>query len=518
MSHSRQTEHYHLPLYNGTDIINPLTDFNDANSAIDEAIYDANENAADAKSVAETAAGAVSQYDARISAVEAGMSGFDGRVDATQLMIAPAFNPLKSDGYNEGDKVTFEDKFYVFTRNHSGAWSASDVDEITVAEVLGEGSGDYDARITAAQNTADTAVAAASAAQSAADTAQLSANSAQSTAAEALAKASAVRNKKVLIIADSYGMRDVDNNFCKLLTDKYPGIYDTVAEGGYGYTNGTFLTMLTDKLATMTTAEKEAVTDVLFCGGWNDARELKAGRQTAASLVAAIKDTHDYANLNLPNAVCHAVFMGWQTYAHTQEGVDYASLLTAIACYNSYGSGNNAPFESVQYIMRDCANFDNTYFHPNALGGAYLANAVHACVMGGDYHFNTKHEYHVTTSPFDGGVITGFTGGTMRYSIFDGITKINAINVAVNGSPTASMICQFKDSTCPYAFPDDAPTHNIYVPIIFSGTINGESVGYEPLYGILSGNKLNAYYKGGAITSINGIMAFEVTIDNTQWV
>lgn len=511
MSHSRQTEHYHLPLYNGTDIINPLTDFNDGNSAIDEAIYDANENAADAKSVAETAAGAVSQYDARISAVEAGMSGFDGRVNATQLMIAPAFNPLKPDGYNEGDKVTFEDKFYVFIRNHSGAWNASDVNEITVAEVLGEGSGDYDARITAAQNTADAAAGAASAAQ-------LSANGAQATATEALAKASAVRNKKVLIIADSYGMRDTDNNFCKLLTNKYPDIYDTVAESGYGYTNGTFITMLTDKLATMSTAEKEAITDVLFCGGWNDARELKAGRQTVSSLVLAIKDTHDYANLNLPNAVCHAVFMAWQTYAHTQEGADYESLLNAMACYNSYGSGNNAPFESVQYVMRDSANFDETFFHPNALGNANLANAIHACVMGGSYHFSSKYEYHTKTSPFDGGVITGFTGGTMRYSIFDGITKINAINVAVSGSPTASMICKFKDSHCPCAFPDTPSVHSIYVPIIFSGTINGESVGYEPLYGILVNNKLNAYYKGGAITSIDGIMAFEVTIDNTQWV
>ena len=39
MSHSRQTEHYALPLYDGTDIINPLTDFNDANSLIDETMY-----------------------------------------------------------------------------------------------------------------------------------------------------------------------------------------------------------------------------------------------------------------------------------------------------------------------------------------------------------------------------------------------------------------------------------------------------------------------------------------------
>ena len=40
MAHSRETEHYQLPLYNGTDIINPLTDFNNANEKIDEVLYD----------------------------------------------------------------------------------------------------------------------------------------------------------------------------------------------------------------------------------------------------------------------------------------------------------------------------------------------------------------------------------------------------------------------------------------------------------------------------------------------
>ncbi len=486
MSHSRQTEHYGLPLYNGTDIINPLTDFNNANEAIDEAVYNANQRSVEAKEIAENSSATVEQFDARIISAQ-----------------------------NTANEA------------NTNASSAQATAEEAIASVDG-----FDARITTAQNTANEANTNANSAQATADeaiasvdgldarvtTAQNTANTAQTTATEALAKASAVRNKKVLIIADSYGMRDENNNFCKLLTDKYPDIYDAVAMSGYGYTNGTFLTTLTDKLTTMSASEKEAITDVLFCGGWNDARELKAGRQTISSLVLAIKDTHDYANLNLPNAVCHAVFMAWQTYAHTQEGADYESLLNAMACYNSYGSGKNAPFESVQYVMRDSANFDETFFHPNALGNANLANAIHACVMGGDYHFSAKYEYHTKTSPFDGGVITGFTGGTMRYSIFDGITKINAINVAVSGSPTASMICQFKDSHCPCAFPDTPTNHAIYVPIIFNGTINGESVGYEPLYGILVNNKLNAYYKGGAITSIDGIMAFEVTIDNTQWV
>lgn len=40
MSHVNTTPHYGLPIYGENDIINPLTDFNDANSAIDTALYD----------------------------------------------------------------------------------------------------------------------------------------------------------------------------------------------------------------------------------------------------------------------------------------------------------------------------------------------------------------------------------------------------------------------------------------------------------------------------------------------
>lgn len=40
MSHVSTTTHYNLPIYGGTDIINPLTDFNGTNEAVDTAIYE----------------------------------------------------------------------------------------------------------------------------------------------------------------------------------------------------------------------------------------------------------------------------------------------------------------------------------------------------------------------------------------------------------------------------------------------------------------------------------------------
>ena len=71
MSHAGQTLHYGLPQYEGTDIINPLVDTNDAYSAIDEAIYN----------VASAAATAVQTANEVKDDIE-GTGGVDSRISA----------------------------------------------------------------------------------------------------------------------------------------------------------------------------------------------------------------------------------------------------------------------------------------------------------------------------------------------------------------------------------------------------------------------------------------------------
>lgn len=127
MSHSRQTEHYDLPLYNGTDIINPLTDFNDANEAIDRAIYNANQSASSANTKADSAVAAVADYDERITAAENKADSALTKNSDTEKMIANEFDPLKDGGYAIGDSVTYNDKLYTFINPHTGAWDAGDV-------------------------------------------------------------------------------------------------------------------------------------------------------------------------------------------------------------------------------------------------------------------------------------------------------------------------------------------------------------------------------------------------------
>lgn len=136
MSHANETLHYHLPKYVGTDIINPLTDFNDANDVIDEALYNANQTAANAVEIAQSASGEVGSYDARITAAETLANTAITKADNTMDMIADEFDPLKEGGYQIGDSVIYNQKLFTFINPHTGAWDAGDVKQGTITEAV----------------------------------------------------------------------------------------------------------------------------------------------------------------------------------------------------------------------------------------------------------------------------------------------------------------------------------------------------------------------------------------------
>lgn len=138
MAHSRETEHYQLPLYDGTDIINPLTDFNNANEKIDEAIYNANQHADSAVSTAQGAVQQVGTYDDRITVAQEAADGAVIKADNIEAMMAEKFNPLKENGYQIGDIVIYNGKLYSFINPHTGAWDAGDVKVTTIGNAVGE--------------------------------------------------------------------------------------------------------------------------------------------------------------------------------------------------------------------------------------------------------------------------------------------------------------------------------------------------------------------------------------------
>lgn len=136
MAHSRETEHYQLPLYDGTDIINPLTDFNNANEKIDETMYNVAQRAASAEQSAQQSATAVTQYDERVTEAERIANEAGIKAENTMQMIAEEFDPLKEGGYKIGDSVIYNQHLFTFINPHSGAWDAGDVVEQPISDAL----------------------------------------------------------------------------------------------------------------------------------------------------------------------------------------------------------------------------------------------------------------------------------------------------------------------------------------------------------------------------------------------
>lgn len=136
MSHTNQTQHYQLPQYVGTDILNPLTDTNEAYQKIDETMYNVSQEAGQASSEVAQAVATVEAMNQRVAVVENEATELASGVEQTRLMLAEPFNALKSGGYKTGDYVIEDNKLYKFIKPHMGAWSASDVEEISVTDVL----------------------------------------------------------------------------------------------------------------------------------------------------------------------------------------------------------------------------------------------------------------------------------------------------------------------------------------------------------------------------------------------
>jgi hypothetical protein len=90
MSHVSTTAHYHLPIYGGSDIINPLTDVNGTNEALDTAIYEVAQ---------ELASGVTDIADVKNKVGDASL-------DTASQNLSGAVNELKSAIDTQGDDIT----------------------------------------------------------------------------------------------------------------------------------------------------------------------------------------------------------------------------------------------------------------------------------------------------------------------------------------------------------------------------------------------------------------------------
>lgn len=217
----------------------------------------------------------------------------------------------------------------------------------------------------------------------------------------------AVRDKrKMLLIADSYG----DNPRATLFwTTQIQSIYTDArakAHGGYGFMTFSipspdycFLGLLKEFKSELTDAECAEITDIVVCGGWNDAWQVTQNGKSASDVLQPIRDFVDYANTNFPNAIPHIGFIGWQSNDVTQADPTTEADLNLIQdMYEKTRYKNLHVLAGVSSIMKNTRYLDNSYSHPNNSGGAALGLGILTAMFGG---FNFAYNHSISNTDVD---------------------------------------------------------------------------------------------------------------------
>ena len=215
--------------------------------------------------------------------------------------------------------------------------------------------------------------------------------------AEATARAAAdnALDEKITTLVNSSGIRSV---VC--IGDSYAGVYPgnrwlallkdilnipddkffwKAAPGG-GFANGagngnSFLERLTSVAETMTDEQKNAITQVIVCGGANDAGLIVTG-----TVEPAIKNFCAYANATFKNAEICIGFIG-----NAYNGETVRNYQLTMQLYRQCaGFGKRTRYlNDVEWVMYNKNYMLDDLLHPNDAGSKALATAIANCLYSG---------------------------------------------------------------------------------------------------------------------------------------
>lgn len=316
------------------------------------------------------------------------------------------------------------------------------------------------------------------------------------------------KEHRFLLLADSYGMKDSSKpTWTELITDWYPGTrHKSVSSVGFCTSSQHvvdfnflgYLKRFTDEL---TLEERKAITDIIVCGGWNDARYLSQGG-TEQNISNAIKSFVDYSEINYPNAIVHIGFIGWQTADNLQPETTAGDL---IKVENTYLGTKHKTLHSMSYIsdiMKNSAFMDSSKFHPNPAGSLELAKGIISSLYG-DYKYTYKRTLTTDDVIFRSGVTGSISSGSIE--VVGNIAKIKFLLTVTGDFTSQDVAFTFKDNVLPFGYNGGI---NL-IPYNFSSN--------EMLYGGISSNKtLQLYPRSVSKVYTNQLLVIDITL-NTKY-
>lgn len=182
-----------------------------------------------------------------------------------------------------------------------------------------------------------------------------------------------IRNRKFVIIGDSYstGHGITDQTWSKFLQERSAPGSMVSHKGGAGFADSD--NSFYDLLNAVNVDEPESFTDVVCCGGWNDAD------YDANTITSAIVTFVSLAETKFPNAVVHIGCIGWDSdtsRSRTISNVVWEAYQRG--CANANTAGMNAHYLSgVECALHSYTMFvPGDGYHPNINGQIALRNFI----------------------------------------------------------------------------------------------------------------------------------------------
>lgn len=263
-------------------------------------------------------------------------------------------------------------------------------------------------------------------------------------------------NGKTICIGDSYGDGfNPDGNVTgwPILLKAYLGLTDdnffSNSLGGAGFLNGTTFATLLNQTSNHFTNEE--VTNVIVCGGFNDAGKSEN------EIINAIYNFKKQANILYPNAQIYVGFIGESTDMNSR-----GNLILPRAAYCSACEYNGITYLSgTENALHCTAMFGSDGVHPNTWGEETIAKAISNALLNG-YGSVIQPGVKINAVGFK----HGFTGSTiiesMQYNdtcaIYGSFSMTRTENVTFKGDGTFYELFSFSNSFVLGGFQCDVPT------------------------------------------------------------
>lgn len=280
---------------------------------------------------------------------------------------------------------------------------------------------------------------------------------------EKLKKSLVTRN--VLCIGDSYlayNSQEMESSSWGAFLRIYLGENNSVTLnglGGSGFVGNaakTFSDLLTESYNNMSEDERENISDIVVCGGLNDASAIADGRTTMSNVTTAMRTFFTKAVSYFPNAKIHVGCIGWMATGFGNRDIYISQLRNIVEVYRkaSYYStaGKVSYLNGVEYVM---AGLPSNYYkadliHPTASASSELGIAIYNALLTGSSAGMYRSYETITLTPSGHGTeITGLTlkatvekdkmnliGGVfgLKLNVTD-LTALSEIEIATCGQP-----------------------------------------------------------------------------------